>query len=146
MVRFLSQPWADEFNAALEGAVLPGPGPDAGLAAVNGTFTVVEEVRGTPDGDVRVILQVDDGSLRLQLGDFPDGGKSVGDDDPPPEVTIVISYADAVAMSKGELAAAEALNAGRIRVRGDLSVLVAAQQMLVAARSCTQALVASTTY
>ena len=61
-------------------------------------------------------------------------------------MTIVISYDDAVAMSKGELAPAEALNAGRIRVRGDLSVLVAAQQMLVAARSSTQALVASTTY
>jgi hypothetical protein len=41
---------------------------------------------------------------------------------------------------------AEALNAGRIRVRGDLSVLVAAQQMLMAARSATRDLVASTTY
>jgi putative sterol carrier protein len=61
-------------------------------------------------------------------------------------VTILISYDDAVAMSKGELAVAEALNAGRIRVRGDLSVLVAAQQMLMAARSATRDLVASTTY
>ena len=38
-------------------------------------------------------------------------------------------------MSKGELAPAEALNTGRVRVRGDLSVLVAAQQMLNAARA-----------
>ena len=145
MVRFLSPTWAEEFNAALAGAVLPGPGPDAGLAAVDGTFTVVQEVRGGPDGDVRVVLRVADGSLRLGLAD-PADDSSEGDDDPPAEVTIVVSYDDAVAMSKGELAAAEALNAGRIRVRGDLSVLVAAQQMLVAARSDTEALVASTTY
>jgi putative sterol carrier protein len=150
MVRFLSPSWAEEFNAALEGAAIPGPDPDAGLAAVDGTFTVVQEVRGAPDGDVRVILGVVDGSLRLQLeraedgGDGGDGGD--GADDPSPDVTILISYDDAVAMSKGELAVAEALNAGRIRVRGDLSVLVAAQKMLMAARSTTRDLVASTTY
>jgi putative sterol carrier protein len=144
--RFLSPTWAEAFNAALAGAVLPGPGPDAGLAAVDGTFTVVQEVRGAPDGDVRVILRVADGSLRLQLADSGDDDQVGGPDAPPPEVTIVISYDDAVAMSKGELAAAEALNAGRIRVRGDLSVLVAVQQMLTDARSSTQALVASTTY
>ena len=61
-------------------------------------------------------------------------------------MTIVISYDGRRGHVEGELAAAEALNAGRIRVRGDLSVLVAAQQMLVAARSTTGALVASTTY
>ena len=149
MARFLSPSWAEEFNAALEGAVLPGPDPDAGLAAADGTFTVVQEVRGAPDGDVRVILRVDDGALRLQV-DGPPATRPTRPATEPrtadPEVTIVISYDDAVAMSKGELAPAEALNAGRIRVRGDLSVLVAAQQMLMAARAATQDLVASTTY
>ncbi|MGA3146452.1 MAG: SCP2 sterol-binding domain-containing protein [Acidimicrobiales bacterium] len=145
MVRFLSSPWAEEFNAALEGAAIPGPDPDAGLAAVDGTFTVVQEVRGAPDGDVRVILRVVDGSLRLQLEHPTDGGGG-GAEDPPADVTILISYDDAVAMSKGELAVAEALSAGRIRVRGDLSVLVAAQKMLMAARSTTRDLIASTTY
>ena len=49
-------------------------------------------------------------------------------------------------MAKGELTPAEALNAGRIRVRGDLSVLVAAQQMLAEARDSTGTLAAETTY
>ena len=49
-------------------------------------------------------------------------------------------------MSRGELSPAEALNTGRIRVRGDLSVLVAAQQMFEAARVTTQAQVSPTTY
>jgi hypothetical protein len=149
VVQFLSSSWAEAFNTALEGAVIPGPDADAGLAAVDGTFAVVQEVRGGPEGDVRVILQVADGSLRLQVqhpGEGDGGGGPGLADDPSPEVTVAISYLDAVAMSKGDLTAAEALNSGRIRVRGDLSVLVAAQQMLMAARSSTRDVVASTTY
>jgi hypothetical protein len=44
------------------------------------------------------------------------------------------------------LSPAAARWAGRIRVKGDLSVLVAAQQMLAAARAATQSLDTSTTY
>ncbi len=96
-----------------------------------------------------------DGTLRLHLEHPADGGARLDPADggapsdgahEPPDVTVVISYDDAVAMSKGELAVAEALNSGRIRVRGDLSVLVAAQEMLMAARTSTRDLVASTTY
>jgi putative sterol carrier protein len=148
MVQFLSPSWAEEFNTALDGAELPGPGPEAGLAAADGRFTVVQEVHGGPDGDVLVVLRVDHGSLRFRVE--PAAEDRTTDeraaDEWTADLTIVISYEDAAALSKGELAPAEALNAGRIRVRGDLSVLVAAQQMLVAARAATQALAASTTY
>jgi putative sterol carrier protein len=148
VARFLSPLWTEEFNAALDGVELPGPGPDAGLAAVDGHFSVVQEVNGTPDGDVRLILRVDDGALHLRVESSGDAGADRGDgsDTTHPDVTMAISYDDAAAMSKGDLTPAEALNAGRIRVRGDLSVLVAAQQMLMAARATTQALVSSTTY
>ena len=148
MARFLSPAWVDGFNAALEGVAVPGPGPDAGLAAAGGRFTMVEEVRGSPDGDVRLILQVDDGALHLDLG--PLGGpEPAGADGPgrtPADVVIALSYEDAAAMSRGELTPADALGSGRIRVRGDLSVLVAAQQMLNAARERSQSVGGSTTY
>jgi putative sterol carrier protein len=148
VARFLSPSWIEEFNSALDGVAVPGPGPDSGLAAIGGRFTVVQEIKGTPDGDVRLVLGVDGGSLRLGLE--PSGGVTAnredGSQDADPDVSIAVSYEDAAAMSRGDLAPAEALNAGRIRVRGDLSVLVAAQQMLVAARGATQALVSSTTY
>ncbi len=144
MARFLSQAWTDEFNSALEGVVIPGPGPDAGLGAIEGRFTVVQEVRGTPDGDVSLILRVDGGSLHLDLAPTTGMDKShqAGPGPADADVTIAVSYPDAAAMSKGELSPAEALNTGRIRVRGDLSVLVAGQQMFEAAR----ALVSPTTY
>jgi hypothetical protein len=138
--RFLSPEWAAAFDAALDDVIVPGPGPDAGLAALSGTFTVSQEVRGGPDGDVTVVLQVDAGTLHLTVR------PGLGHDDPRGDVALSLAYEDAAALSRGELAAAEALTAGRIRVRGDLSVLVASQQMLAAAQPYVQALSAETTY
>lgn len=143
MARFLTPAWADEFNAALDGVALPEPGPEAGLAAVDGRFTVVEEVRGTPDGDLRLSLRFEGGALRVAVL-APDTG--VGGAQDRADVTITVSYEDAASMSRGDLAPAEALNAGRIRVRGDLAVLVAAQEILAAARAATVVLDSSTTY
>ncbi len=138
MARFLTPAWAEAMNEALAGVVLPTPGPDAGLAAQGGTFTVVEEVRGGPEGDVRLLLSAAQGALTLAL-DTSDGSALVSD------VTIILTHEDAVALSRGTLTPAEALTAGRIRVRGDLSVLAAAQSLMTAAREYTRAVDASTT-
>jgi hypothetical protein len=149
MARFLSPAWAEELNAALAREPGARPDPEGGLATVDGTFTVVQEVRGRPGGDVRVVLAVVDGVMRLSVDSDVDPDQSDGDSGTngiEPDVTIAISYDDAVAMSKGELTPAEALVAGRIRVRGDLSVLVASQQMLAAAHAGTGDLLSTTTY
>ena len=139
MPRFLTAAWAEAVTGALDGARLPGPGPDAGLAAADGEFTVVEEVRGTPDGDVRLVLHAGGGTLTLAV-------TPLDTHDPTGDVCIALAYEDAVALARGTLSPAEALTAGRIRVRGDLSVLVAAQEMLQAAREHTRAVDADTTY
>ncbi len=147
MARFLSPEWVAALNAALDGVVVDGPGPEAGLATVGGRFTVAQEVRGTPEGDLSLRLLVEDGSLSFVLSGLADD-PAVGTEaaDQTPHVTVALSYEDAAAMSKGELAPADALNAGQIRVRGDLSVLVASQSMLEAARSFIASVIASTTY
>ena len=139
MPRFLTPDWAEAFNAALDGVVLPGPGPDAGLAAADGKFTVAQEVRGTPVGDIRLVLRASDGTLVLDVGPLGEAGEAA-------EVTIALEYEDAAALAQGRLSPAEALNAGRIRVRGDLSVLTAGQDLLQAAREHTRAIDADTTY
>ena len=138
MPRFLSPEWVDAFDASLEGVVLPDLGEDAGIAAAEGHFTVAQEVRGGPDGEVTLLMTADAGSLRMALAD--------GRSELRPDVTIVVSYQDAAALSTGELRAADAITAGRIRVRGDLSVLAAGQAMLVAAQPHIQSLAATTTY
>jgi putative sterol carrier protein len=137
--RFLTTAWVEAFNGALDGIRLADPGPGAGLAAAEGRFTVAQEVRGGPDGDLRLVLRSGDGALVLEL-------VPMDADEPSAEVTVALSYADAVALAQGSLSPAEALNAGRIRVRGDLSVLVAGQELLVGARQYTRALDADTTY
>ena len=140
MPQFLSPEWVAAFDAALDGVTVPGPGEDAGLGAVDGRFTVLQEVHGAPGGDVTVALSASDGALHLSRSPDPQEAADAAD------VAISLSYEDAVALSKGELVAAEALTAGRIRVRGDLSVLVASQQMLASAQPHLRALTADTTY
>lgn len=140
MPRFLSPEWAKAFDSVLDGVTVPGPTADAGLAAVGGRFTVVQEIHGAPTGDVTVVLVVADGTLHLSLAADREAASDSAD------VSISLSYQDAASLSRGELAAAEALGAGRIRVRGDLSVLVASQRMLASAQQYVQALAAQTTY
>ena len=68
---------------------------------------------------------VADGRARLQLD--PEG-RVAG------TATIVLGHADAWFMAaSGELDPADALAAGRVRVRGDLAALVAGQDVLAAA-------------
>jgi putative sterol carrier protein len=73
---------------------------------------------------VRTVLTVAEG--RAALVTDPDAAL-------PANVTIVLTYADAVAIARGELDPAAALAAGRVRIRGELAVLVAGQAMLGAA-------------
>jgi len=147
MPRFLTGEWASAYNEALAGVSLPAPGPDAGVAAADGHFTVAQHVTGGPDGDVRLLLVADGGALHFDVGPLtPADPRAADGDDAEPQVTVVLAYRDAVAMATGELTPADALNQGRVRVRGDLSVLVAGQQMLEAARAQIVGLGHDTTY
>jgi hypothetical protein len=88
---------------------------------------VVTDAPAGPDtagGTLRTVLTVDDGRITL----VADPDEAV-----PANVTMVLAYADALAIARGELEPAEALAGGRVRVRGELAVLVAGQAVLQAA-------------
>jgi hypothetical protein len=76
------------------------------------------------DGEVRVVLTVSEGHAHMALD--PDGERGATG-------TIALGYADALALALGRLDPADALAAGRVRVRGDLAALVAGQEVLAAA-------------
>ncbi len=144
MPRFLTPAWAEAYNAALSGAALPvpEPTPDSSQRAQDGPFTVVQEVRATPDGDVRLVITVDGATMTLAVEPL-DADSDEGD------VTMAIAYEDAVALTQGQLSPAGALTTGRVRVRGDLSLLVASQERMEAARAAVgdlATLSADTTY
>jgi hypothetical protein len=139
MPPYLSPAWIQAFNAALEGLDLTDAIAAAGagsLTAAQGSFRVAQVVTdaagaagtagatGAAGGVVRTVLSVDDG--RITFTADPDESLSSN-------VTIVLPYADALAIARGELDPAEALAAGRVRVRGELAVLVAGQSILNAA-------------
>ncbi len=157
MAHYLSAEWVQSFDAALGALDLSDAVAAAGagsLAAADGTFSVVQVVTGVPDAvrgpgptdatdateagatdeteadathetdAVHVVLSVAEGRASLAL-------------DPSRErtgtATIALGYPEALAMARGELDPADALAAGRVRVRGDLAALVAGQDVLAAA-------------
>ncbi len=119
MTRFLSPDWVEAFNAALADVELSPPGPEAGLAVRDGRFSMGQVVTGGPDGEVHTTFRVEDRRVTMTAGESDDA-----------EVTIRLTWDDAVAMAGGALAPGEAIAAGRVRVRGDLAVLAEAQTVL----------------
>ena len=142
MPRYLSPEWVQEFDAAVSDHVLAEPGDATGLVGSSGTFTVRQVVTGAPGGDVVLVLRVEEGRMRLALDEpAADGGAGADAD-----VTVSLAYADAAALSAGDLPIGDALASGRIRVRGDLSVLVDAQRLLARGRELVAGVADRTTY
>ncbi len=113
-MRLYSEEWVAAFNHAV-----------AGLAAADDvTFRMLQIVHGGPEGTMRLALDVDHGRVTLE--------REPGEE-PPPQVTVSVDFDDAVALARGELDPASLLAAGRVKVRGDLSVLVSGQALLAAA-------------
>lgn len=108
-----------EETHAPEAAGTGGGGP--------GDFRLLQVVHGAPGGTVRVGLESSGG--RLVMTREPPT-------EPAPEVTLTVEYQDAVALSRGDIDPARLISTGRVKVRGNLSVLVAGQSLLarVAAR------------
>jgi hypothetical protein len=129
MPRYLSPEWVQAFDAALSQLDLTEAIAAVGrhsVTASEGSFTVAQVVPDAPGGLVRTVLVVGAEPGRVTL--VSDAAETVRAD-----VTILLGYDDARAMSRGELEPADALDAGRVRVRGELSVLVAGQAVLAAA-------------
>jgi hypothetical protein len=129
VARYLSPEWVQAFDAALGALDLTDAIAAAGagsLLAADGAFSVAQVVDDGPEGTIRTVLTIADG--RAHLAYDADGTASDAAD-----VTMLLRYADALAMARGALEPADALAAGRIRVRGDLAALVAAQAVLNAA-------------
>jgi hypothetical protein len=134
MPRYLSPEWVRAFNDALAGLDLTDAIAAAGadsLTVAQGSFSVAQivteaptDLRPSADAQLRTVLAVDGGRMTFET----DPAGSVTSN-----VTVVLTYADAVAIARGTLSPADALAGGRIRVRGELSVLVAGQSVLNAA-------------
>jgi len=103
-VRFLTQEWLDEARE------LAKDQPDRPGAST----TIQYVVTGAPNGDVKYYWVLENGKLlESQLGDIAD-----------PEITMTSSYADSVAIQKGELDPNAAFMQGRMKVAGNMGKLM----------------------
>jgi hypothetical protein len=128
-VRYLSPAWIDAAGAAVAGDGRLG----AALAGV--TLTIEQVVTGGPDGDVTWSLAVDDGKVALTPGP---AARS--------DLRLTTDYATAAAVAAGELSAQRAFVEGRLRVGGDLSLLITHQRALAAVDDALAGVRARTTY
>ena len=107
MAKFLSQEWADDVLAALNGS-------DDVRGAIKGVQLCIQQVvTGAPDGEVSYWTKLDDGTVSGALGEASDA-----------DVTITQDYDTAVAMNKAELNAQAAFMQGKLKVTGNMGKLL----------------------
>ena len=123
MVRFLSPEWIEALDSAAREAVVPA-----------GVQLTIQQI--VTDGDeVRYHLVLDGGRLRVHPGEADDA-----------DVTLLQTRDVAVALSRGELNAQQALEAGRLKLRGDIGHLARQGKALTAMEDAFAAVRAATTY
>jgi SCP-2 sterol transfer family protein len=128
-VRYLSAAWI----AAAGRAIGDDPALPAALAGV--TVTVEQTVLDGPGGTVTWHLAIADGRAALEPGPAEK-----------PDVRFTTGYATAAAIAAGTLAAQRAFVDGRLRVGGDLALLMTHQRAIGAVHDALAALRAGTTY
>jgi putative sterol carrier protein len=109
-VKFMSDEWLKEVEARLnkhEGFQTAAKGQSAKLQ---------NEVSGTPQGDLRYWMQLDNGTVSIGKGDLEGA-----------EATLSQEYATAVAMSKGETTGQAAFMQGKLKVQGNLMKIMQLQ-------------------
>ncbi len=147
MPRFLSPEWAAAVTAVLS-ELPPTDAGSPGAGAHRTSFTVAQLIHDVPEdlgadgGLLASVLEVVDGRGTLSVrtaegeGSLTDGA----------DVVLSIAYEDAAALSRGDLHAASALARGKVRVRGDLSLLVAGQDIMAVAGAQLEEIRSITTY
>jgi len=111
-VKFLSQEWADTLKTALNG-------DDSFELAAAGKTATIQQVIGGADGDTHYWLRIADGAIDMGVGDTES-----------PDATITQSYETAVALAKSELSAVTAFMTGKIKVAGNMGMLLGLQGVL----------------
>jgi putative sterol carrier protein len=100
-VKYLSQEWVDQYNAALAG-------DDAVRAALKGKNAALQMViSGAPQGDVRYWLRIADGGASAGLGDIEGA-----------DVTISQTYETSAQINKGD--GQKAFMHGKVKIAGKM--------------------------
>lgn len=128
MAEFLSPAWLAELDDAARAS---------GRLATSAEepFTLAQEVHGSPYGDVRYHVTVDASGTRVHVGAAD-----------APTLTLLMDYATAIAVHRGEIGAQVAIATGAAKVRGDLTCLARHAETLVSLDDVFAEVRGATTY
>ena len=131
MARFLSADWFDEIESASTSG--------AGSTDPDQRLVMEQVVTGTPDGEVRYLVVVEEGRTHVVR-------PSPGDTPTEAELTIICDWPTATAIAQGRLSTQRALMQGRLRVRGSPTALLRRGAQLAGVDPIPAAIRKNTTY
>jgi putative sterol carrier protein len=111
-VKFLSPEWAETLKTELNAA-------DAFRQASTGQHATIQQIISGPEGDTHYWIRIDDGTIDMGLGDVEGA-----------DATITQSYDTAVRLAKSELSAVTAFMTGKIKIAGNMGMLLGLQGAL----------------
>ena len=111
-VKFLSPEWAETLKTELNA--------DAAFRqAAAGQHATIQQVISGPGGDTHYWIKIEDGTIDMGLSDVDDA-----------DATITQSYDTAVRLAKSELSAVTAFMTGKIKIAGNMGMLLGLQGAL----------------
>lgn len=111
-VRFLSEEWTRELKTALNAN-------EAFTKGVGSTTAKLQQVITGPDGEQRYWIKIEGGAVDMGPGDIQG-----------PDATITQDYDTAVALSRSELNPVSAFMSGRLKIGGNMMLLMQLQGAL----------------
>ena len=111
-VKFLSEEWAEALKAALND-------DEAFRSAAGEVSARIQQVINADAGETRYWIVIAEGGIDMGIGDLD-----------PVDATITQSYETAAALSRGELNAVTAFMTGKIKVAGNMGLLLSLQGAL----------------
>ena len=116
MPKFLSEEWQEQARAIRE--EYEGKGGAAAPHKVKMNLVVTDAPDDVSSGDIEAHMDSSDGELKLDNGHIPD-----------PELTVTLDYetAKAILVEQNPQAGMQAFMAGKIKVTGDMTKLMAMQ-------------------
>ena len=111
-VKFLSPEWAETLKTELNA--------DAAFRqAAAGQHATIQQIISGPGGDTHYWIRIEDGTIDMGLSDMDDA-----------DATITQSYETAVRLAKSELSAVTAFMTGKIKIAGNMGMLLGLQGAL----------------
>jgi putative sterol carrier protein len=111
-VTFLSPEWAAAVKAELNTS-------DQFTSAAASHTATIQQIITTPEGETHYWIKIADGRIDLGVGDVD-----------APDATITQSYDTAVALAKSELSAVTAFMTGKLKIAGNMGLLLGLQNAL----------------